>query len=82
MRSPGSPCECSPGPSAVFLPGVGSGAAEYDAQGLSLAGCIVLVGLRLMAKPAPHPDDGDGGVGQAGEVTGQFAGASRLRSSS
>ena len=43
--------------------------------GVAGMGGVVPVGLGLVAELAAHPDDGDGGIGQAGEVAGQLAGA-------
>ena len=75
----GSLGKCGSGPSTAYLRGslgwAASGATEHFAQGLSLAGGVVPVGLGLVAELAAHPDDGDGGIGQAGEVAGQLAGA-------
>ena len=51
------------------------GGVDDLAQGVSLSGGVVAVRLGLVAEPAAHADDGDGGVGQAGEVAGQAPGA-------
>lgn len=48
---------------------------EDVAQRVGLGGGIVPVRLRLVLEASAHADDGDGGVGEAGEVAGQPAGA-------
>ena len=51
----------------------GSGAVEHCAQGFALVGGVVAVGLRLVAESAAQLDDGDSGVGEAGEIARQLA---------
>ena len=53
--------------------GAGSGGADHLPQGFALAGGVVPLGLWLMLEPPAHSDDGDGGVGQAGQVARQSA---------
>ena len=50
------------------------GGVEDFAQGLALSCGVVPMGLGLVSAAAAQADDGDGGVGQAGEVTGELTG--------
>ena len=47
----------------------GSGGGIEDlAQGIGVSSGVVALRLPLVAQASAHADDGDGGVGQAGEV--------------
>ena len=53
----------------------GSGGAQDFPEGVALPCGVVPLRLRLVLEPPAQADDGDGGVGQAGQVAGQFAAA-------
>ena len=68
LAHPGGPRAREGAGGGASAPGRGS---DHLAQGLALPGGVVAVGLGQVAEAPVEPDDGDGGVGQAGQVAGQ-----------